>query len=91
MKRNYTQDNLIEIKHPRNGAVWGVRNGGYTAYIWEKQPKGSWEHRFTGGIFDAKGNPVGRNIGTNDLTDAKRIARQAVSGRAFRSFMRRFK
>ena len=35
MKRDL-EDRLIEIKKPRNNAVYGVRNGGYKAYIWDR-------------------------------------------------------
>jgi len=89
-KRNMIKDELKEIKHPRNGAIWGVRNGGFIAYVWDLgKPKGSWETRYSMGRYDARGEAMGNGYFTNDLEDARVHARQAVSGRAFRHFIRR--
>lgn len=89
-RRNMIQDELKEIKHPRNGAIWGVRNGGFVAYVWDKgEPKGSWETRYSMGCFDSIGEPIRSGYWTNDLEKAKEAARGTVAGRAFRHFIRR--
>ena len=89
-KRNMLDDELKEIQHPRNGAIWGIRNGGRVAYVWDKgEPKGSWETRYSMGCYDTKGDSMGSGHFTNDLEKAKERARGAVSGRAFRHLLRR--
>jgi len=85
-----TQDELREIKHPRNGSIWGVRNGGRVAYVWDLgEPKGSWETRYSMGCFDTRGESMDNGYFTNDLEAAKEWAAQTVKGRAFRYFIRR--
>ena len=88
MKRDL-EDRLIEIKKPRNNAVYGVRNGGYKAYIWDRgEHYFDPEHRFGVQL------EFGRD-GTSDrgdypsLDEAKEHANSSVRGRAFRALLRK--
>ncbi len=92
MGRKYemVKDVLVEIKNPRRKqAVWGVRNASTVAYVYDMgKPRGSWEKRYSVGT-ERSGESIGSGYFTNKLSDAKRRARMAVKGRAFRSFLRR--
>ena len=91
MKRNMTQDNLIEFKPRYINCVYGVKNGSVKAYIFDlgHEPE-SWEgYRYF--IQLIMGNEISSHkpTGSNNLEEAKENARSTVKGRAFRSFLRR--
>ncbi len=91
MKRNMTQDNLIEFKPRYANAVYGVKNGSVKAYVFDlgHEPE-SWEgYRYW--IQLVLGNEVSsyKPTGSNNFEEAKTNARQTVTGRDFRYFLRR--
>ena len=89
-KREMLKDELIEFKPRYPGAVYGVRNGSYTAYVWDlgREPE-SWEGKRFNVSLQQGGEALGSRSETDTLTEAKKQARSAVSGRAFRHLLRR--
>lgn len=89
MRRHSLEDELVEFKPKRQSAVFGVRNGSYTAYVYYLgEPRGGYEHRYSVGL-ETHGEVLGGGQFTDDLKEAKEWARGRVKGRAFRAFMRR--
>ncbi len=89
-RREMIKDNLIPFKPRYKGAVYGVRNGSYRAYVWDigKKPK-SWEGQRFKVSLAQDSNDLGHRGEANTLSKAKRIANACVKGRAFRYLIRR--
>ena len=87
-----TKDVLVEFKPRYKGAVYGVRNASFRAYVWDLgRPAESWEgYRYTVSLIQGV-EDLGYKGGANTLSEAKKIARDSVKGRAFRSFIRRMR
>ena len=86
------EDELIEFKPRYKGAIYGVRNGSYRAYVWDlgHTPE-SWEgYRYKVGLIQGS-DDLGYKGGSNKLPEAIGIARSTVSGRAFRAFIGRIR
>lgn len=94
MGRKYEliKDVLVEFKPRYKGAVYGVRNASYRAYVWDLgRPPKSWEgYRFKVSLVQGM-EDLGHRGGANTLREAKKLARSSVKGRAFRSFLRRMR
>jgi hypothetical protein len=91
-KRDKLEDNLVEFKPKYKDAIFGVRNGGYRAYVFDigREPE-AWEsHRYRVQLILPSGEVGGpMNVGSNDLEEAKKLARSSVKGRAHRHLLRR--
>lgn len=93
MRRNMIEDKLLEFKPRMKGVIYGVKNGSVKAYVFDlgHAPE-SWEgYRYS--IQLIIGNEVSshRPTGSNNLEEAKTNARQTVSGRAYRHFLRQMR
>jgi hypothetical protein len=87
--KNNLEDRLIEIKKPRNQAVYGVRNGGYRAYVWDRGEKYfDPEHRF-GVQLEFGRDGISDRGDYRSLDEAKECAKSSVQGRAFRALLRK--
>lgn len=88
-QKKSAEDKLVEIKHPRNDAIWGVRNGGYVAYVWDRgeahfDPESRYQVQLEWGSEGVK--DLGHYKAYPKAQDA---ARSGVKGRAFRHLLNR--
>lgn len=88
-KRNMITDDLKEFKPRYKGAIFGVRNGSHTVYVWDlgREPE-SWEGRRYK-VSKQFGDEVTIHGEYDTVEKAKDAARSAVRGMAFRYLLRR--